>query len=136
MNTLSNNNIARAIYLVLKEKTHTELQDINKKVVKFLVRRRLLSKAGDILKRLDKIINQESENIVVKVLSARKLKEESKKKLIFFLKERYKMKEVILTETIDEKLLGGIRVEINDEIIDLTVKNKIKKLQKHLTRKI
>lgn len=136
MNTASNNEIARAIYLVLKEKTHTELQDINKKVVKFLVRRRLLSKARDILERLDKIINHESEKIVVKVLSARKLKEESKKKLIFFLKERYKMKEVILTETIDEKLLGGIRVEINDEIIDLTVKNKIKKLQKHLTRKI
>lgn len=136
MATLSNNNIARAIYLVAKEKTHTELYDVNKKVVKFLVRRRLLSKAGDILARLDKIINHKSEKIVVKVLSARKLKEELKKKLIFFLKERYKVKEVILIETIDEKLLGGIRVEINDEIIDLTVKNKIKKLQKHLTRKI
>ena len=136
MATLSNNNIARAIYLATKEKTHTELQDVNKKVVKFLVRRRLLSKAGDILERLDKIINHESKRIVVKVLSARKLKEELKKKLIFFLKERYKVKEVILTETIDKKLLGGIRVEINDEIIDLTVENKIKKLHKHLTRKI
>src|SRR3989344_8709829 len=100
MATLSNNNIARAIYLVTKEKTHTEFHGVNKKVVKFLVRRRLLSKAGDILERLDKIINHESEKIIVKVLSARKLKEELKKELIFFLKERYKVKEVILTETI------------------------------------
>ena len=136
MATLSNNDIAHAIYLVSKDKTHTELHDVNKKVVEFLARRQLLSKTPDILERLDKIINYESEKIVVKVSSARKLKEELKKELIFFLKKRYKVKEVVLTETLDEKLLGGVRLEINDEIIDLTVKNKIKKLQEHLIRKI
>lgn len=136
MATLSNNDIARAIYLVSKDKTHTELHDVNKKVVEFLARRRLLSKTPDILERLDKIINYESEKIVVKVSSVRKLKEELKKELIFFLKKRYRVKEVVLTETLDEKLLGGVRLEINDEIIDLTAKNKIKKLQEHLIRKI
>ena len=136
MATLSNNDIARAIYLVSKDKTHTELHDVNKKVVEFLARRQLLSKTPDILERLDKIINYESEKIVVKVSSVRKLKEELKKELIFFLKKRYKVKEIILTEILNEKLLGGVRLEINDEIIDLTVKNKIKKLQEHLIRKI
>jgi len=136
MATLSNNDIAHAIYLVSKEKTHAELREINNKVIKFLVRRRLLSKSPDILERLNKIINHEAGRIVVKIQSARKLKEEIKKELITFLKKRYKMKEVILKEELDEKLLGGIRVEINDEIIDLTVKNKIKKLQEYLIRKI
>ena len=55
------------------------------------------------------------------------MKEKTKKELTSFLRERYKAKEIVFTETINEKLLGGIRVEINDEIIDLTVKNKIKK---------
>jgi F-type H+-transporting ATPase subunit delta len=136
MATLSNNDIAHAIYLVSKEKTHAELHEINNKVIKFLARRRLLSKTKDILERLDKIINHENKKIVVKVLSAKKLKEESKQELIFFLKKRYAVKEVTLVETIDEKLLGGVRIEVNDEIIDLTVKNKIKKLQEHLIRKI
>ena len=136
MATISNNDIAQAIYLVSKDKTHPELHDLNKKVVEFLARRRLLSKTPDILERLDKIINYESEKIVVKVSSVRKLKEELKKELIFFLKKRYKVKEIILTEILNEKLLGGVRLEINDEIIDLTVKNKIKKLQEHLIRKI
>jgi len=135
MSTLSNNDIARAIYLVSKDKTHAELHNVIDKVVKFLVRKRLLSKTGDILERLNKIINNENKKIVVKLLSAKKLKEEIKKELIFFLRERYKAKEVILTEIIDEKLLGGIKVEINDEIIDLTIKNKIKKLQEYLIRK-
>jgi len=135
MSTLSNNDIARAIYLVSKDKTHAELHNVIDKVVKFLVRKRLLSKTGDILERLNKIINNENKKIVVKLLSAKKLKEEIKKELIFFLRERYKAKGVILTEIIDEKLLGGIKVEINDEIIDLTIKNKIKKLQEYLIRK-
>ena len=135
MTTLSNNDIARAIYLVSKDKTHAELHSVINKVVRFFVRKRLLSKTGDILERLNKIINNENKKIVVKLLSAKKLKEEIKKELIFFLRERYKAKGVILTEIIDEKLLGGIKVEINDEIIDLTIKNKIKKLQEYLIRK-
>jgi F-type H+-transporting ATPase subunit delta len=136
MTTLSNNDIARAIYLVSKGKTNTELHTINDKIIKFLARRRLLSKSRDILERLNKIINHENERVVAKVLSVRKLKEESKKELILLLKKRYGAKEVVITETLDEKLLGGMRVEVNDEIIDLTVKNKIKKLQEYLTRKI
>lgn len=136
MTTISNNDIARAIYLVSKDRTHIELRDINNKIIKFLARRRLLSKSPDILKRLEKIINFENKKIAVKILSARKLKEEQKTELISFLEKRYRAKEVILEEILEEKLLGGIRIEVNDEIIDLTAKNKIKKLQEHLTRKI
>lgn len=136
MATLSNNDIARTIYLVSKDKTNAELHNINSKIVKFLARKRLLSKTEDILERLDKIINHEKGKITVKILSAGELKKELKKKLIFFLKKRYKAREIVLAETSDEKLLGGMKLEINDEIIDLTVKNKIKELQEHLTRKI
>ncbi|KKP85562.1 hypothetical protein A3B84_00335 [Candidatus Nomurabacteria bacterium RIFCSPHIGHO2_02_FULL_35_13] len=136
MTTLSNNDIAHAIYLVSKDKTNSELHDVNDKVIKFLARRRLLSKTKDILERLNKIINHDNGKIVVKVLSARKLKESPRKELVHFLKERYKAKKIVLVEVLDEKSLGGIRIEVNDEIIDLTAKNKIKKLQEHLTRKI
>jgi len=136
MATLSNNDIARAIYLVSKEKTEVELSSINAKVIEFLNRKRLMSKVPDILDKLNKIINYEEEKLEVKVSSKIKLKDETKKELIFFLKERYKIKEVILTEKIDERLIGGMKIEIGDEIIDLTVKNKIKKLEEHLIRKI
>lgn len=136
MATISNNDIAQAIYLVSKDKTEVELNEINKKIVKFLFRRRFLTKSKDILERLNKIINNEEERIVAKVSSTLSLKEETKKELALFLKKHYEAKKVILEETIDSKLLGGMRIEVDDEIIDLTVKNKIKKLQEHLIRKI
>src|SRR5574343_261695 len=118
MATLSNNDIARAIYLTSKNKTAGELSDVNNKIIEFLVRKRLISKASDILDKLEKIINSEEERLEVKVLSKMKLKEESKNELIFFLKERYKVKEIILTERLDDRLIGGMRLEIGDEIID------------------
>ena len=136
MSTLSNNDIARAIYLVSKDKKDSELKNINKKIAEFLARKRLLSKTPDILERLDKIINNENGRIVVKVSSAIKLHEKSRKEMMPFLKKRYGGKEIVFKEKVDEKLLGGIRLEINEEIIDLTAKNKIKELQEHLIRKI
>ena len=134
MATIRNNDIANAIYLVSKDKVAPDLVNINKRVVEFLYRRRLLSKSKDILERLNKIINTNTGKVVAKISSAQKLEREAREKVLFFIKERYQAKEVVLLESLDEKLLGGMRLAVNDEVIDLTAKNKIKKLQEHLTR--
>ena len=136
MATLSNNDIARAIYLLSKDKTQAQLRDTNGKIVNFLFRRRLLSETPDILERLDKIINYENRTVEAKVSTARKLRGKFKKELLSFLKKRYRAKGVILAEKLDEELLGGVRVEVNDEVINLTVRNKINELQEHLVGKI
>lgn len=136
MATLSNNDIARAIYLASKGKSETGLNEFNKKIVRFLFRKKLLNKSSDILERLEKIIHREEEKIKVKLTSAKKLEEGVRNKIKEFLKKRYKVKEIILEEMLDDRLLGGIRLEANNEVIDLSIKNKINKLQEHLTRKI
>jgi F-type H+-transporting ATPase subunit delta len=135
MTILSNNDIAFAIYSLSKNKSKEELPAIFKKVTKFLDRRRLLSNASDILEKLDKIINLNEGKILVKILSAKKVNEKIKKDLKLFLEKRYKVKEILFLEKLDEKLLGGIRLEINDEVIDLTIKRKIQKLQEYLIKK-
>lgn len=135
MITTSHNDIAHAIYLATEGKSREELSVLFKKIIKFLDRRRLLFRAPEILASLDKIINLKEGRVVVKVSSARELSPKAKKDLSSFLEKHYKAKEVVLIEKLNEKLLGGVRLEINDEIIDLTVKNKIKKLQEHLIKK-
>jgi F-type H+-transporting ATPase subunit delta len=134
MATITNNDIARSIYLGAKEKSSHELSLYFKNVVQFLSRRHLLSKTGDILEKLQKIINQEENKIIVKISSAEKLGEKTKEQLISNLKKRYAVKEVILVENLDKRLLGGMRLEINDEVIDLSIKNQLKKLQEYLIR--
>ncbi|MEK7081242.1 MAG: F0F1 ATP synthase subunit delta [Patescibacteria group bacterium] len=132
MTTISNNNIARAIHSATKGKNDAEQSLIFTKVIQFLFRRRLLSKAPDILLHLNKVINDEEGRITAKISSKSKLDEKIKKELAHALTKRYSVKEVVLSEVLDEKLLGGFKVEINDEVIDLTIKNKIGKLQEYL----
>ena len=135
MGNISNNDIAQAIYLNSKDKTGHELSLSLKNVVNFLHRRRLFNKSKDILLKLNKIINKDKGILIVIVKSSEKLHGKEKEEIEHLLKKRYHAHEVLLEEHIDEKLLGGIRVEINDEIIDLTLKNRIYKLQEYLTRK-
>ena len=132
MTIISNNNIARAIYLATEGKNDAEQSLIFPKVIQFLFRRRLLSKAPDILLHLNKIINGEEGRIVAKISSRDNLNEKIKRELAHALTKRYSAKEVVLSEVLDKKLLGGFKVEINDEVIDLTIKNKIGKLQEYL----
>lgn len=134
MNTASNSNIARAIYLVSKGKSSGEQSLISKKVAQFLAKKRLLSKAPDILFHLNKIINEHEGKVAVKVSSAKRIDEATNKKLAEILIRRYRAKEIDFEENIDEKLLGGFKIEVHNEIIDLTIRNKIEKLQEYLTR--
>jgi F-type H+-transporting ATPase subunit delta len=132
MTAISNNNIAEAIYLASKD-----VKDENQffhKVVQFLVKKRLLSKSKDILLVLNKIINEKEGRLSVKVFSQKKLTENIKKEITQNLSKRYGGKTIILEESLDEKLLGGYKIEVNDEVIDLTIKNKLEKLQEYLTR--
>jgi F-type H+-transporting ATPase subunit delta len=132
MTAISNNSIAEAIYLASKD-SKDEGQFFHK-VVQFLARKRLLSKWKDILAHLNNIINEEEGRIAVKVSSQRKLNESTKKEIIQSLSKRYGNKTITLDEKLDEKLLGGLKLEVNDEVIDLTIKNKLGKLQEYLTR--
>jgi F0F1-type ATP synthase delta subunit len=132
MTTISNKDIARAIYSSSKGKTGASLAGILKNAVQFLHRKRLLSRASDIQRELRIIINQAEGRIVFRVSSRERLEGEIRTELAQFLKKRYSAKEVILEEILDDKLLGGFKVELDDEVIDLTILNKMKRLQEHL----
>lgn len=134
MATISNNNIARAIYLASKEKKGSEQAVFLKDVVGFLSRRRLISKSKNILSALSRIVNQAEGVLEVNVWSKAKISEHDKKELIHFLKKRYGDQKFILQEHLDEKLLGGLKIKIQDEMIDLSLQSKIYKLQEHLIK--
>ena len=134
MTIISNNEIARAIYGELKDKHTSAQKESLKKVVSFLDRKHLMSKTSGILSLLEKVIAEEAGMLTVRVRSARNLGEKMRTHLRTSLKKRYSVKNVILKEEVDERLLGGMRLEVNDEVIDLSMRNKITQLQEYLTR--
>lgn len=136
MTVVSSKNIAHAIYLASKDKNHEEQSFVAKKTLQFLIKKRLLPKTKEILSHLKKIINEYAGVIEAKVYSSEKINEKTSNGLTQALIKRYSVKEVNLVEILDKKLIGGLKIEVNNEIIDLTLRNRIKKLQEHLTSNI
>jgi|SRR3989344_5665977 len=134
MAKISYNSIARAIYLAAKDKHGGERATVMHRAVDMLYRKGLLSKAPEILSELEKIANLDDGRIVAKVSSATRLANITKSHLADSLKKRYKAQHVVLDEAINENLLGGFRIEVNNEVIDLSARNKINTLQAYLTK--
>ena len=130
MTLISNKQIANAIYLSSRDKFDSIFF---KKVVEVLSRRRLMSKSEEILLQLEHIVNKEEGRIVATVESGRSISEQSKRELMKFLKKHYSAREIVWREVLDERLLGGWKIQVNDEVIDLSLKNKFNKLTAYLT---
>lgn len=134
MMRISNKEIASAIYESAKGKSGVLLTNTLERAVQVLARRRLLSKSESILKVLEDMENREKGTIVAKVHSTRELHQQTKTHLAKNLEKRYEASKVILQEIIQEDLIGGIKIEVGDEVLDLSLKNKINRLRKYLIK--
>lgn len=132
MATFSNNDIAQAIYLSSKDKDASEQKVVFQNVTKFLFRRNLFSRSREILSSLRKIVNEDNGILEVNISSKHKIDNQVKNNLTHFLKKHHGDKKFVFIEKLDENLLGGFKIKVNDEVIDLTLQNKVYKLQKHL----
>lgn len=133
MAKITNKEIALAIHQVLDGKSGSELHSKIESVVVFLNKKRLMSKSKDIFFELKKIINKKEGVVEARLAYAKHLSRDAKNHIEHSLKRRYKAHNVILKDELDESLIGGFKVEAEDEVIDLSIKNGIGKLKEHLT---
>ena len=131
---LSTKNIAQAIHASTKNKSGKELEQSLVNVVEFLAKKNLLSKAPQILKQLEETLNTEGRIVRAKVSSKSELWKHTTDELKHALQHRYKAEDIVLDLHEDKTLLGGIKIETQDEIIDLSIENKLNQLQNHLLK--
>lgn len=132
MSKISTKNIALSIYEITKDKSGQDLEDVLIKIVKFLDKKRLFSKASDILKKLEELINKEEGIVGVRITYKQKPDKSISEKLEELLKKKYSANKLEIIENENKKILGGIKIEVEDEVIDLTLKNKMNQLQNYL----
>lgn len=132
MSHLSYNDIAKIIYVAAKGKKDEELTQFVEEVLQFLLKQKLVAKSSIILKKLEDILNQEDGVVVAKLYTVSELDQDTKNKIQDFILKRYNAKKVVFLEKHDPKLIGGLKIEIGNEVIDLSVSNKLKKLKDHL----
>lgn len=132
MATISIHNLARAIYESSHKKDGIELDAVTKRAVSLIFKKHLMSKSKEIITELQKISDKSDEVVRARISSKIKINKKASDEIEDFIKKRYKAKNTVLEFEIDQKLLGGIKIEVGDEIIDMTLKNKIKKLENYL----
>lgn len=134
MSNLSYNDIAKIIYIASKGKKDEDLNKFVEEVFQFLQKQKLINKSSIILKKLENIFNEEEKIVVAKLYSVNGLTTDVKNKIKDFILDRYGAKQVFFLEKHDPKLIGGLKIEIRNEIIDLSVLNKLNKLKNHLIK--
>ena len=135
MEIFSNNEIAESIYLLIKNKSTKDMTEIIEKVVS-LDHTRISGNSDLLLNYLKKVIYKQEGILEANLFSATALDSHQKKEIIAELKKRYDATEIILNEILDKSLLGGFKIEINNQIIDLTIRNKMLALQEYLIKQI
>lgn len=135
MSKLSLKKIAEGINEVLEDKSTSKIDATLKNIVEYLHKNRLLKDSNKILGELEKIINKKTGTIKVKIHHAKHLTENYKKTLEHEIKTKYKAKHIESEYFENKDLLGGVKVEVGEEIWDNTYRNKINQLRKHLIQK-
>ncbi len=134
MSKISPKNLAQSIFEASHGKAGAELSQVLKNSAKMLADKRLLGKSKDILKNLQEIIDKSEGTVRMKVISAKILSPEEKKKLEHEVKEKYKAKNIVSEFFEKKEVLGGMRVEVGDEVLDSTWRTGLKKLEKVLIK--
>ena len=132
MSTVSIKNLAFAIYESSLNKTDDDLDLIMRDSAKLIACKNLLSKSEQILSTLENIIDKEKGIVRAKISFKTKITKKNEGEIIDFIKKKYKAREVIIELKENPKTLGGIKIEIEDEIIDTTLRYKLNQLQNYL----
>lgn len=88
-----------------------------------------LNEKVDELKKIDL---ENKETIIAKITSAKPLKEYQRDALKDKISKKYNRK-VILAETVDPNIIGGVIIRIGDELIDGSVRNTLDELKIQMT---
>ena len=132
MAKISPKNIAEAIHTATKDKSGADLDRVLKRSVKVLWQKRMLGKSNDILKELQNILEKKAGIVRMKVTTRGKMETTERHKLESEIKEKYKAGKVVGEFFENEEVLGGVRVEVGDEVIDATYRNRLRQLERFL----
>ncbi len=134
MAKISTRKLAEAIHEATLGLSAVDSASMIKNIVVMLKNRKMLGKSEEILKHLQDIIDQKSGIVRAKISSAKAMSDTDKKEVEKELKEKYKAREIISEYFEKRELLGGMKVEVGNEVWDNTYRNKLNQLSKLLIK--
>jgi F-type H+-transporting ATPase subunit delta len=86
------------------------------------------------LRQMERIHLEKGNKVIAKVKTVIALTDEEKKSLVEKLEAKFS-KKVLLEEEIDSSIIGGVYVQVGNEVIDGTVKSKLDEMKKLMLKR-
>ncbi len=125
---------AKTLYDLTEGKEKSQVDAIAKKFTEFLIKNGQLKLAGKIIEKFGEIYNQKNGIIEAEITSREMLSNELRNKVSNYVSNKYKAKEVVLENKIDESIKGGIVIKAGNEILDASIAGKLRELKSILAR--
>ena len=123
---------AEALLDLTEEKNKKEIENVIKNFIRILVLNNDLAKFQEIISEYEKLADSKNNIVRAKVTSAKELENDSLNLVSNFIKEVTKAEEVILEKEIRKELIGGMVINYQDKVLDLSLQNKIKELKEKM----
>ena len=117
---------------ILTKTLKSQINEVTFKFLMVLVSRNRINILEAIIDQYLKLVYELASIKMIEVSTAFAFTNKQKNTLIKKLKELTNAREIKLVITLDSTLIGGFLIKTNSKIIDLTVKNQLQKLAKHL----
>lgn len=98
-------------------------------LLNILVEKRREPLLNNVVAEFEEYVDRHEGRVQAQVVTARKLDTELLAALQAALEQRTK-KEVVLTETVDPEVIGGLRVNIGDRVLDGTVRRRLQDMRR------
>lgn len=133
MKTREANEIAKMLHeSYARAESEKEVSAISQSIAKTLAKKGQIESSGKILEELERLIDKDNGIIEAKVTVKERLSETTLKHLRTMLKEKYNAKEIRIKEHVDERVIGGIKITVGEEVYDATLQRSLLKLQSKL----
>lgn len=129
MKKVDTKQLAHALLDLTDGREPAEEKKAIKEFAVFLNKKNLLSSFDKIVSEYRNLYNKKHNIVEATVTLTDRLPEKTRIHLRESLKKKYKAREVHILEKVDERLIGGLKIKVADEVIDMTIKNSLNELK-------
>lgn len=121
--------IARAVSSLAEGKNKKDLEILARDTIAYLIKNKMIRNANDLLLQIEKEENKKNKVIIAEVTVKDKISKNIKDNINSMLEKKYKGNKIEIREKFDERILGGIKIKIEDTVIDNTILGRMRDLK-------
>jgi F-type H+-transporting ATPase subunit delta len=128
------NQYAKALYELTTGKSQTEVSAVIDEFEKLLAKKNQTKLLSKIIEKFKNIWNKENRIVEAEIISREELSEDLHNKLRNYISNKYKAKEVLINNVVNESIKGGIIIRVGDEVMDGSINKQLKNLKNILNK--